>query len=330
MYKAPSFLALEPSWRQQPASERRAYSRPTSTCVMKALYAAHPSGSIAVTKAELNKCALLWDAAELSSSMSPLWLRVSFSEQIEAWLLALCCMCQLEKLVIDAYNLTELQSTVVLPPGVALHVYMLSGSLRPISVPWLRLQSSSTIYMHIRLYQQTPNQAQQAVLELQPLRIYSLHLETRYSQFSAELQHIWGQLKCCEHLHLAFRGQSGAVHALPICKCVHISGPISFPSKPVQCQFPIQWAAIGNRAGKVCISLDKSQRLCVEGHAELPLPCAAPWQLAVWSAAGITGLPSSRVRKEVYFLQNAAADAAGWRESATQKPAVYCPCLYNK
>ena len=243
--------------------------------------------------------------------MATLWLNLSFSEQLEAWLLTLICMSSLKRVTIDAYEVPELQSTVVLPPQVELHIYMVASSYSPMSLAWLRLQSSSKVYMHIRLSRQTPSQAQQAVLELQTLRIYVLHIQTRYSHFSAELQHNWGQLKSCKFLHLAFQSQTGVVHALPICKRVHVSGPMSSPTKPVQRSLCVQWAAIGNRPGKVYISLYKSQRLRVEGHADPLLSCAAPWQLKVRSGAGVKGLPPSRATQKVYFLQNAVADAAG-------------------
>ena len=162
----------------------------------------------------------LWDAAELSSNMATLWLNLSFSEQLEARLLTLICTSSLKWVTTDAYKVPELQSTVVLMPQVELHIYMVASSYSPMSLALLRLQSSSKVYMHIRLSRQTPSQAQQAVLELQTLRNYVLHIQTRYSHISAELQHIWGQLKSCKFLHLAFQSQTGAVHALPICKRV--------------------------------------------------------------------------------------------------------------
>ena len=253
-----------------------------------------------------------------------LWISVSLSEQLEALLLTSAGMPSLRRLVIRTMDMTELQSTVMLPPLVEVQVFMATNTCRPLQLRWLRLQSSSTISMHIRVYQQTPSQALQAVSELQTLQIHVLHLETRNTHFPAEIQQIWGQLRCCEQLHLRFWGHHGSVHALPNCELAMISGP----SKPSR-SFHFRWQAVECRLGRVVISLHKSQSLRVMGYAELPASCARPWQLVVRSAAGVKGLPPSRATEEAYLLQNAAADAAGWQSACPSKNRVPCPCKYS-
>ena len=273
----------------------------------------------------------LWEAGDPPSQRpqdQELTLHLSTSEQLERWLLTLSCVPRLRRLIINADNLTELQSTVELPSLAEVHVYMIASAYSPMRLRWLRLQSSSMISMHIRLSQHTARQARQAVSELQTLRIRVLHLQTSYSSFPAEVQHIWGQLTCCEQLHIAFEGHQGAVHALPTCELALVSGPVASSMQPIQRSFFLCWSAV-HCPGRLLISLDHSQSVRVKGYAELPASCARPWQMVIRSAAGVKGLPPSRATDEGYFLQNAAADAAGWQSLASRKLCTVCPCVYT-
>ena len=266
-----------------------------------------------------------WTAAEpYSHAQVPDLAHLSIHEQLDGFLLALSCMPNLQSLVVQMNEKTELQSTVVLPSQVELHVQLITSSRNPLTLQWLRLQSSSKLHIHLTLSLLTQSQAQQAVSELQTLQFDSLHIQTRYDHFASEAQLIWSQLSCCRYFHLAFSGHQGAVHALPVCEHALISGPIPTAAQPVQQTFHASWPALGNRSGKVYISLDKSQQLLVEGHAELPLPSPGPWQLLVISGAGLRVLPPSQATQGTYLLQNAAADSAGWR--ATEKISFQCIC----
>lgn len=258
----------------------------------------------------------------------PHLLHLSLSEQLDALLQILSCMPNLKGLLLQTVGMTELQSCVVLPPQVVLHVQMMITSHSPLALGWLRLQRSSTISMHAVLSQQTASQSQQAVSELQTLRIHVLHIHTRYFHFSREVQLIWSQLTCCRYIHLAFDGGQGALHALPACESALISGPRPTAAQPVQDLFRASWLAVGNRSGKLYVSLDKTQQLRVEGHAEPLSSCREPWQLLILSAAGVQGLPPSRTTQEAYFLQNTAADSAGWQGIVARQRLFHCPCAF--
>lgn len=245
----------------------------------------------------------LWTEAKQLVSKEKLNVDLTLSEQLEAWLLLISGMPSLMQLYVHMNMLNQLLSTVVILSHVRLSVFMRTSKIEPMSLRWLRLQSSSSVTLHIDLSQQSTSQTQQAVRELQTLQIDNLYFWTWYAHFPAEVQQIWGQLESCGICHIFFKGHQGAVHALPPCRYAYISGPMSFPDQPVQGSFRVCWPDTTKCPGRVYITLHNSQELLVERCAKL----SSQRQLT-GPAAGIKCLLPSHAIHRSYVLERTSGE----------------------
>ena len=92
----------------------------------------------------------------------------------------------------------------------------------------------------------------------------------------------------------------------------------------------IMWQAL-RRPGRLHVCQHHpSIGVRVDGYADHVPNVLRPWQLVVHAVAGITGLPPSRstCAPATYYLQNAAADTAGWESMSLG--ACFCNELHRR
>ena len=225
---------------------------------------------------------------------------------------------------------SQIRSRVLLPSVSALHVRVLMIlDHKPLDLSWLRHQPHGQLHLEVSLGSMGHPKSrpvaghQQVVHELQQLGITTLVLKTISWVFHSKAQALWGKLTIQDRLTL-YLGDSaeGGLYALPMCLQISVMAQRHEGSGGLQAALlPVCWSAIGVRPGKVHISCQGSQTLAVEGFTSFV--STGPWQLVVHSAAGVQGLPPSRPCSEPYFLQNDAADAAGWDCTVVDS----CRCL---
>ena len=233
--------------------------------------------------------------------------------RFEGCLSMVCGMDHLRILNIDCASLSlKCGACLSWLTKLSLHLRVRRGSSLDLS--WLHSQQHHQLHIHLELDTCNAAISQQVMSQLSQMHISHLHLEV--SQFSAASQQIWQALSCDSfHLEFGWHASPDMMHALPQCDSVILTdGRSGWIQDTVQGPLIIMWSALA-RPGRlhVCQRNIRAE-VQVEGFAQSSLDSLAPWQLVVHAAAGIKGLPLSRpVRAPAtYYLQNSAADAAGW------------------
>ena len=253
------------------------------------------------------------------------------SEQLDLMLHSLSGLQFLHKLTINMGSDRVLNSRVFLQEVPELHLSferrMGSGQM---DLSWLFQQSHGQLHLevqHLGLYN-TSNALldhHTTVRDLRELRITTLQLDVWSTIFDRTAQQVWAQLSVQDKVHLSFIGHGGAdiLHSLPRCQLVKIAGrgPCMWP--PPQLLFS---GSALTQPGRLHVCMSEDQELVVDGFTSLPDSSGDPWQLVVHAAAGVQGLPPSRPTSEVWYLQNAAADAAGWQGKLLEDCKSCCPC----
>ena len=229
--------------------------------------------------------------------------------RFEGFLSMVSGMYSLRILSIDCAGLS-LKCGVSLPWLIKLSLRLRIKRGSSLDLSWLHHQHHRHHKLHIHLEMANCNAATSQQVMSQPSQMHLSHLHLVVSEFSAANQQIWQAFSRCDSFHLDFswRASPDVLHALPPCERVTLTnaaarGPLI-----------IMWQALA-RPGRlhVCQRNIRAE-VQVKGFAQSSLDSLAPWQLVVHAAAGIKGLsPSRPVRAPAtYYLQNAAADAAGW------------------
>ena len=136
--------------------------------------------------------------------------------------------------------------------------------------------------------------------------------------FTAALQAVWATVHA-EHITIkSFVGATQGSHALTMLPCCTTAVLDLSQSWDLPPAIQISWEALTRHASRVTICLTAPTELHVTGFAlaETQLnQLQRPWQLVVWGGGGVQGLPATQPTK-AYFLQNAAARAAGWTDGS--------------
>ena len=247
--------------------------------------------------------------------------------RFEAFLSMLCNLRHLRTLSIDCANFV-LRCSVPLPNLEMLRLRLGLSKGTPVDFSWLRSQHHDKLQLCLRLDKCDAAMNMCVMSEAQQVHITDLHLVV--PRFSLASQQIWQSYSGCESFNLEFSWNcsSKVVHALPVCslvtvtvQCNLLSGMAARQAKPSP--LIIHWQALA-RPGRlhVCSHISNVQ-VQVQGFAHpIPDSRSGPWQLVAHAKAGVEGLPASRppLAPATYFLQNAAADAAGWEGSMPLYP----------
>ena len=154
----------------------------------------------------------------------------------------------------------------------------------------------------------------QVVAQLQQLRIRHLHL--RIPRFSSGTQRLWAAYDGCSHFELEYQTpRPEMLQALPVAQRVTIKVMAGSDWHWHDNTFRVSAAALSQQPCRLGMYLNTHLALAVEGPLSVPVDSSEPWQLVVHGGAGtVQGLPPSRPVSGpiAYWLQNAAADDAGW------------------
>ena len=250
--------------------------------------------------------------------------------KFEAFLRVVCSMRHLRIVSLHCASLA-LRCSMSLPSlaSLSLGLWVCHGT--SLDLRWLHSQHHDQLHICLELERCLAETSQQCLSQLERFHISHLHLVVL--EFPVASQQIWRTLDCCDSFHLELCGQKtfDAIHALPLCNWVKLTDArkMGYDWRTAEYLVPspvvILWQALA-RSGRYHVCLHKERtRVQVEGFAHpLPDSLAAPWQLVLHAVAGVTGLPPSRpvCAPATYYLQNSAADAAGWESMSLDE----CHC----
>ena len=199
----------------------------------------------------------------------------------------------------------------------ALYVGVNIDSHTRLDLEWLQRQPCSLLEVGANVFTSSLNHHSALLLQLGRLPLSHLYL-TVMAAWAQPAQKLWASLAVkALRLHVrsfeAFAHPSTALAALSRCSgCTFIFAPAS----PAHSRLYIEWAALTRHGMDIAIDLLGSSKLHVLGAgSHAPDHLQQPWQLLVKRARSVHGLPPSQSSGGPhYFLQNAAARAAGWAE----------------
>ena len=172
---------------------------------------------------------------------------------------------------------------------------------------WVRKQPTCSLELGIVADNSNIATHAAVVQQLSQLLVSTLTLETKV-QFTSELQALWGGLKV-NTFSLDMRAATlEPLRMLPQCSRLiwtHFPDDVSSPAY-------VSWQAFTSRAIKIRLFMEGE--LHVMGASSSAADhLAQPWQLQIDHVSEHHGLPPSQPTTDCrYFLQNAAARAAGW------------------
>ena len=221
----------------------------------------------------------------------------------------------------DYMDLVRFSCPIMLPDITYLSVMFTLNDHTEIDLNWLHRQPCAELEVRVAIVTSDPARHLAVQQQLSGLRIHSLSVMLERESCWQAAQQFWSGFTCEEaHIHLShhkvFRQPDQALSALPVC-----SGQITIWSGAEidSGRFCITWAALARRGADIAINLGVRGELYVCAPKQpAPDSLRQPWQLMVQGARGVHGLPASQPTSRSYFLQNAAARAAGWTEQAVQ------------
>ena len=179
-----------------------------------------------------------------------------------------------------------------------------------IDLSWLRTQPLGKLELSIVLRADSVVQQGRLVSELTGLKMHSLNISL-HTSITLPIQLQWTRLRCLRHFMLDVAVAGDQIRHLP-------SGPLRIFSVDLATETTspvlIAWSTICSQAGRFCIYPHTGQHVGVVGYAGHLPGHAKPWQLLCRGEL-VLGLPESACRQAggYYFMQNGAADAAGWK-----------------
>ena len=215
----------------------------------------------------------------------------------------------------DYVELERIACPIQLHKLQALRVNVNLHSHTRLDLEWLQRQPCSLLEVGITIF--TSGLAHHSALLLQLGRLEVSHLYlTVMAAWAQSAQKLWASLAVKAlrlHIssHKAFALPSTALAALPRCSGRTI---IFAPDDSDHIRLYIDWAALTRHGADIAIDLADDRELHVLGAGCCaPDHLQQPWQLLVKRARSVHGLPPSQSSGGPhYFLQNAAACAAGW------------------
>ena len=184
-----------------------------------------------------------------------------------------------------------------------------------VSLKWALAQPCTFLDFWVRGMTNKVDSQTALVQQLATVRMHTLTLEMNV-QYTAAMQALWAKVQTGSFTLLARSTQESVLlHMLPCCGIAVLDSSQPSSSPPAVC---IRWAALIRYASVITVRLATSTKLHVTG-CELTAATIdqlqRPWQLIVFGGAGVHGLPASQPTRHAYFVQNAAAQAAGWTDS---------------
>ena len=174
-----------------------------------------------------------------------------------------------------------------------------------LDLSWLQQQPCSKLIIQVHVGTDEP--AQHALLVDQLRQLPNIHeLMLNISEglsLGVETQCLYQQLTISQEFHLwgdseAFASTSQALRCLPSSPLIRISFTDRKDGPPVF----IDWAAVVNQAGRVCVSLDGRTLKMVGGRA-ISANLAKPWQLSIHKARSVCGLDGVHAGDRVTVTQ---------------------------
>ena len=245
-------------------------------------------------------------------------------------LIALLHTCpSLRTLVLDAECLCCLSSSSTLPRLEKLEMHWdVYGADRG-SLSWLQVRLPGQLDVHVTLYNIDDEHVDICCQALQQLQDLPIHLlRTDIDDDEPDYHDIWESPYMKDttralrpkKLQLHFLRYIGVILALQLFHSIKASG--SEPRGHGGHDLVVNWAVMTRQSGRLLFCLHE-QDLQVASYAPLP-HTFGPWQLLsrhlgpwqhISGKKDVHGLPPSRPTSAAYFMQNAAADAAGWHSS---------------
>ena len=185
-----------------------------------------------------------------------------------------------------------------------------------VSVQWVLTQPCESLYVEVNVVTANIGVHVAFMQQLSQVKIRCLRLNLAVL-FTADLQAIWAAAQA-ESIVVTFAAGLCALEVLPRCATV----VLDFEECVDTTTDVVQWRALSKHAGHITVYLADSSELHVTGFEpdERTLnQVQRPWQLLVRGGAGVQGLPASQPTRHAYFVQNAAAQAAGWTEELNQR-----------
>ena len=246
----------------------------------------------------------------LASKLPRAQLQARFDDMMKR----MCSMSELRVLNMECHDLS-LTSMAQLPQLAELTLQLQLGPTTARYLSWLCDRSFDVLLLCLHLPAHPAEWSRLVVAELQQAQVSDLRLLV--NRFLLELQQIWRSYRGCDKCLLHFQHRPEVVCALPPCKQITISCRQIF-QRGASLPLVINWQALST-AGRCHVCLPSGAReigtVQVQGHAPLP-DSMGPWQL-ILSASKVEGLPALRstCTPAMHWLQNAAADAVGWRST---------------
>ena len=228
------------------------------------------------------------------------------------------CLSQLSLIL---YDCTLLSCPICLPQLQELQLE-LSVDSADMDLSWVQLQACPAFDCTVDLAVEEAAKHKAVVTQLQSLTIRTLSLFSS-RPYTGVLQRMWSQLRVCS-LHLMV-GDKLFVHASEALQYL----PASCSELVIEDDYHvsadgdifIHWAALVGHAMKIRIIAESctSIHFLDAGHAAMAAPSCLqqPWQLVVYGAKSVNGLPASLATGHTYLQQNAAARNAGWIDDSS-------------
>ena len=200
----------------------------------------------------------------------------------------------------------SLQAPVQLPVLQSLVISKILLSSPSIDLKWVQQQPCNGLGLDILANTSDVARHAAVIEQLSQMTLHRLWLDMKVP-FTSELQALWGGLETVYLELVLWVPTSDPLQILPRCSELHW-GYDSQDEGPAY----VSWAALTSRAARIVLHTDGELHVVGAGRSA-PYHLHEPWQLEVANASAVYGLPASQPAGDCkYFLQNAAARAAGW------------------
>ena len=223
----------------------------------------------------------------------------------------------LQKLTLCLFNMSRIVLTcpIVLARLRHLSIIFTATEETRLDLGWVQQQSCTQLHILIQLQVSSTAQHRAMVDQLSRLKVTILTLHI-YAAFPEATQQLWYSLSPARWVlwlvfdtdfNSSFSSASHPLQALPHCGRIDIKS-----YRPIF----ITWSALTAHSAHITLFAHKSSAVHVLGAGTgAPDSLQQPWQLQIAEASSVHGLPASQPTKGRYFLQNAAARAAGWTDA---------------
>ena len=189
-----------------------------------------------------------------------------------------------------------------------------------VDLNWVRVQPCRYLRVNIMVSEWYPRRHRLFVAELKGLQLTFLALEL-WAEWDARLQKLWSRLSTTNlSIDAELAGLNGTravpVQALPSCENAIIYATRDREDQP---DFYISWSALTGQIANIVIMAAHLNLHVLHANMASILAMQQPWQLTVWEASSIAGLPAPGSSDKLWQCwNNAAARAAGWRGSTSK------------